>query len=473
MKKALFALPVLMLFTTALFAQSNCGISPVMDITPAPICICDNASTTPPVLTVSSDLSNTEYLIIDLNQMGAYGLGPAIVGIDDDGVFLPADLGLTGNLDLAIVPISYNIQNFRDVIDGVFNNMYLGKTCCAHIEFLIDGFCAAMIAKGLTNTANINSLVDIVRILDYVDATNGTYSIPKLVSKFVLLQNLIKAAPDECLEPMSVCYAVGVNQQLYTIKESPMIGNVVGTGNFQITVDASVTSGTLEYSTDPSMGWQSSNVLNNVTPSGIVYVRNTATQCITSFPYETADLPVELSDFKGRTSGNTNILKWTTKTEQDNLGFTVLRSDDGVNFEKLDWIYGAGNSLSERNYTYSDNAPLTGKNYYQLSMQDFDGGRTVSDVIVVNRTERTGFGVISISNANHDAIQLSISNDQPGNMEYLVHDMNGRNVITGTQELQTGINNLSIDVSDLEASVYIFTATKNGLQVIGRKFIVY
>jgi len=39
----------------------------VMDITPAPICICDNASTTPPVLTVSSDLSNTEYLIIDLN----------------------------------------------------------------------------------------------------------------------------------------------------------------------------------------------------------------------------------------------------------------------------------------------------------------------------------------------------------------------------------------------------------------------
>jgi len=473
MKKILCSIPLLTLFVVTLYGQSNCAISPVISNTPAPICICDNESTTAPSFLAFSDQPNTEFLILDLNQMGAYGLGPAIVGIDDDGEFLPADLGLTGNLDLAIVPISYNIQDFRDVIDGVFNNMYLGKTCCAHIEFLIDGFCAAMIAKGLTNTANINSLADIIRILDYVDATDGTYSVPKLISKFVLLQNLIKAAPDECLEPMSICYAVGLNQQEYTIKESPIIGNVVATGNFQITVDASVTSGTLEYSTDPNMGWQSSNVLDNVPPSGIVYVRNTATQCITAFPYETAALPVELSEFKGRTSGNANILKWTTQTEKDNSGFTVLRSNDGTNFEKLDWIYGAGNSLSERNYTYSDDAPLSGKNYYQLSMQDFDGSRTVSDIIVVNRIERTDFGVISISNVKHGAIQLSISNDESGNMEYLIHDMNGRNVIIGTHELQTGINNLTIEVSDLKASVYIFTATKSGLQVTGRKFIVY
>lgn len=463
----------LVFFTNTLSAQPACNSTAPQIAAAAPIAICDNTSTDALVLTTSSDLPNVEYLIVDLNRIAADGLGNAVVGIDDDGSFVPADLGLTGNLNLAVVPFAYNIQDFRTVIDGVFNNMYLGKTCCAFVEVLSEGFCAAMIAKGLTDTQNINSLADIIAIIGYVDATNGTYSVPKLISKFILLENLVKAVPDECLAPMRLCYALGTTQQLYIIQETPTILGVTETGNYQITVDAYTSAGTLEYSLDPNGPWQSSNVFNNVPISGMVYVRNAATGCVHSYPYELIALPVELTGFKGRVEGNTNLLSWTTETESNNLGFTIERSVDGVNFKKTGWVDGAGSTQTEQTYTYRDTAPLNGKNYYRLTMQDYDGTLSFSEIIVLQRVVRSGFEVLSLSNPIANTLQVAITNEESGRMDFFIHDITGKKVYQGTEELHNGINNLTINVSDLSPSIYIFTAVKNGHKISGYKFLVY
>lgn len=465
----------LVFFTSALSAQPACSsTAPEIAASVLPVAVCDNTSTDALVLTTPSDLPNTEYLIVDLNRVAADGLGNAVVGIDDDGAFVPADLGLTGNLNLAVVPFSYNIQDFRTVIDGVFNNMYLGKTCCAYVEILSAGFCAAMIAKGITDTQNINSLADIIAIIGYLDATNGTYSIPKLISKIILLENLVKAVPDECLDPMRLCYALGTTQQLYVIQETPTILEVTETGNYQITVDAYTSAGTLEYALDPNGPWQSSNVFDNVPVSGMVYVRNTVTGCMDSFPYELIALPVELTGFKGRAEGNTNLLYWTTETETNNLGFTIMRSVDGVNFQKMTWINGAGSSQTMKDYTYRDTAPLNGKNYYQLTMQDYDGGLSFSEIIVLQRAEHAGFDVLSLSHPVANTLQVAITNDdETGSMEFFIHDIAGKKVNQGTETLHNGINNLTINVADLSPSIYIFTAVKNGHKIKGYKFLVY
>src|SRR5207253_2457539 len=53
--------------------------------------------------------------------------------------------------------------------------------------------------------------------------------------------------------------------------------------------------------------------------------------------------------------------------------FTIERSADGINFESLTYVKGAGNSKITSNYKITDNAPLSGLSYYRLKQTDFNG----------------------------------------------------------------------------------------------------
>lgn len=468
-------LAIMLLCTTMSFAQSNCDniIIPTTDIGP-PITLCDNESTDPAVVTTASNLPTMEYLIIDLDQMSLDGLGPAIIGIDDDGAFVPSDLGITGDRNIAIVPISYNIQDFRDVVDALFTNTYLGKPCCAFVDAIYPNFCASMAAKGLTDTGNINGLSDIIRILDLVLLTSGKDSVEGLVYKIILLENLIKAVPDECLEPMSLCYGISPTRQVYVINETPLVGDVSETAPGQITVNANLTgSGTMEYALDPNGPWQSSNVFNNVPPSGLVYVRTVGSECMVAFPYETVSLAVELAGFDAKVVGTTNRLEWKTLTESNNEGFAIYRAADGVNFEKIGWVAGALNSSTTQAYQYRDVAPLFGKSYYTLSMEDTDGSTTFSDVVVVSRVEApTRFNVLAVQNpVANNMLQVTFSDNTTGTFDYMIYDASGRIVIQGKDTVLEGINNFRVDVSKLNPAIYIFTATKDGIN-ISEKFVI-
>lgn len=466
---------VLLSCTTASFAQMNCAntIMPTIDIGP-PITLCDNEPTDPAVLTTSSNLPTMEYMIIDLNETALDGLGPAIIGIDDDGSFVPSDLGITGPANIAIVPVSYNINDFREVVDASFENEYLGKPCCAFVDAVYPNFCAAMEAKGLTDTENINGIADIIEILDLILLTSGKDSVEGLVYKIILLENMIKAIPDECLEPRSLCYAISPTRQVYNLDETPIINDVSETAPDQITIDADMNSSSpLEYALDLNGPWQSSNVFNNVPPTGFVYVRPVGSGCVASYPYATVSLAVELTDFNVDIVGTTNLVSWKTFTESNNEGFSIYRANDGVNFEKIGWVNGALNSATAKSYQFRDTAPMFGKNYYAISMEDVVGSTTFSDVVVVTRQEITDrFNVLAVQNpVANGMLQVTFSNNIEGDFEYMIHDASGKVVAQDSDRVSEGINNFTLDVSQLSPSLYIFTATKDGFNV-SAKFMV-
>ena len=467
---------IMLLCTTMSFAQSNCDNITISTINIGPsITLCDNESTDPAVVTTASNLPTMEYLIVDLDEMSLDGLGPAIIGVDDDGAFVPADLGITGERNIAIIPISYNIQDFRDVVDAVFTNTFLGAPCCSFVDAIYPNFCTAMVAKGLTDTDNINGLADIIGILDLVLLTSGKDSVEGLVYKIILLENLIKAIPDECLEPMSLCYAISPTRQVYIINETPVVGDVSETAPGQITVNANLTGGgTMEYALDPNGPWQTSNVFNNVPPSGLVYVRNVGTECMVAFPYETVSLAAELVYFEANIVGTTNLLEWKTATESNNEGFSIYRAANGVDFEKIGWVAGTLNSTTTQAYQYRDTAPLFGKNYYTLSMEDTDGSITFSDVVVVSRMEAPNrFNVLAVQNSvANDMLQVTFSNTTTGVFDFIIYDANGRLAMQGKDTVLEGINNFMLDVSTLNPSIYIFAATKGGFN-ISEKIVIH
>lgn len=76
-------------------------------------------------------------------------------------------------------------------------------------------------------------------------------------------------------------------------------------------------------------------------------------------------------------------LNWTTATEHDNDYFVVERSADGVLFESVERLPGAGNSAHTLDYTALDPWPLKGLSYYRLRQVDYDGAWAWSQIVSV------------------------------------------------------------------------------------------
>ena len=94
-------------------------------------------------------------------------------------------------------------------------------------------------------------------------------------------------------------------------------------------------------------------------------------------------LPVEIINFNA-TSDNDHIdLTWSTASENNNDYFTIEKSNDGINFESLANIDGAGNSNTLINYSYIDKNPFEGLNYYRLKQTDFNGNFIYSNVVAL------------------------------------------------------------------------------------------
>ena len=102
-----------------------------------------------------------------------------------------------------------------------------------------------------------------------------------------------------------------------------------------------------------------------------------------SFSVTSPALPVNLISFSGSPfSSNINLL-WQTNREINNDYFEIQRSRTGQNFETIGRVNGQGDYKSSFNYTFFDEQPIIGQNYYRLKQNDFDGSFAFSKIINV------------------------------------------------------------------------------------------
>lgn len=95
-------------------------------------------------------------------------------------------------------------------------------------------------------------------------------------------------------------------------------------------------------------------------------------------------LPIEMTYFRAEMIDQEVVLKWETRSEINNDYFTIERSNDGINFESLTVIDGAGNSNVTLNYLTLDKSPMYGVSYYRLKQTDFDGYSKYSQIISIS-----------------------------------------------------------------------------------------
>lgn len=98
----------------------------------------------------------------------------------------------------------------------------------------------------------------------------------------------------------------------------------------------------------------------------------------------TNSLPIELLTFTSRAAENAIALTFSTATETNNDYFSIERSANGFQYTEIGRVNGAGTSYEPQNYSFTDERPLPGKNYYRLRQVDFDGKFSYSPVVTAN-----------------------------------------------------------------------------------------
>ncbi len=107
-----------------------------------------------------------------------------------------------------------------------------------------------------------------------------------------------------------------------------------------------------------------------------------------------APLPVKLSLFTAESVKNAIQVKWTTQSEEDNLGFVLERRLDSetewttiASYQTHDELNGQENSTNQTDYQFNDSDVYAGHTYhYRLSDVDVNGNSNFRNEIQVDAT---------------------------------------------------------------------------------------
>ncbi len=188
-------------------------------------------------------------------------------------------------------------------------------------------------------------------------------------------------------------------------------------------------------------------------------------------------LPVEMTLFNAAYLNNSVILNWRTETEVNNYGFEVQRSvissqNSGeekhavsVQWEKVGFVSGHGNSNSLKNYSFKDENISSGKYYYRLKQIDNDGSFKYSIEIEVEVNVPLSFALYqNYPNPFNPTTSISYRLSADSYVLLKVYNVLGEEVRTLVNEnKKAGVYTFNFDSRGLSNGVYLYriTAGKN------------
>lgn len=175
-------------------------------------------------------------------------------------------------------------------------------------------------------------------------------------------------------------------------------------------------------------------------------------------------LPITLSRFDAKNAGKHVNTDWTTENEVNNDFFTVERSEDGINWNAIGNVKGAGNSETVLHYSYIDIRPLTGVSYYRLMQTDFDGATSYSDVKTVFRSDENNELKIFPNPTEGIVTVYSSSNDIS---DYQIFNAMGSAITDQVKVISVdGTSKITLDFSQMSPGVYVFRSEEDVKKIV-------
>jgi len=169
---------------------------------------------------------------------------------------------------------------------------------------------------------------------------------------------------------------------------------------------------------------------------------------------------IELLDISGRVMDEGNQIYWATATETNNDYFEIMRSTDGVNFQSIAKIDGAGNSNTVKSYQYLDKGATDAKNYYRVDFTDYEGITESSNIIELQRTDIIN-NINVAPNPASDVININLTSTSTSVLQLQVFDVTGKLLIQQSVKTQVGSNTYSLNIAQLSKGVYFIKMVDN------------
>lgn len=214
-----------------------------------------------------------------------------------------------------------------------------------------------------------------------------------------------------------------------------------------------------------SAGSTASGVTENSTLSGTI----PAGTSITALAIGSVEppLPVTLVSFTGKAVENTIALKWVTTEEINASHFEIQRSRDAKSFESIGNVEAKGESKAVINYTFVDQTPLPGTNYYRLKPIDLDGTYAFSKTISI--LFDAGIKINVYPNPVTDVLRIESS---AGLQSVEIFNINGSKV-TGiavraenASAATSGTKFREIDLRDQKPGIYVVVVNGKSFKVL-------
>lgn len=184
-------------------------------------------------------------------------------------------------------------------------------------------------------------------------------------------------------------------------------------------------------------------------------------------------LAVKLLSFKPLKLINGVQLLWETSNELNHAWFEIERSTDAKVFTTIGKVVGSGNSNVNKSYTFYDNTPISGTNYYRLKQIDYEGVFDYSPVVVVNYNLASNNFSESITiypNPAADEVNILINKNISANASrILIYDLQGKKVDDKKVDMK---ESLKYDIKHLKAGLYYLELRDVSNKILGKAKLI-
>ncbi|WP_031530236.1 Ig-like domain-containing protein [Dyadobacter crusticola] len=175
-------------------------------------------------------------------------------------------------------------------------------------------------------------------------------------------------------------------------------------------------------------------------------------------------LPVTLVDFAAAHQENAVVLKWKTSEEANSEEFEIEHSTNAKSWKTIGMKAAGGESSAILNYTFTDEKPAAGDNFYRLKMVDKDQTFAYSKIAFVRVGEKAGLEIFPNPVSDLLTLKTGISS-QIKAVE--LHNVRGALVY----QSQSSLTN-TVPVSNLPVGMYVLSVFHANGEISRQKVVI-
>ncbi len=139
-------------------------------------------------------------------------------------------------------------------------------------------------------------------------------------------------------------------------------------------------------------------------------------------------VPVELSSFTAQAVADSVVLRWTTESETNNVGFAIERRTGRSEWTQVGFVSGRGTATEGHNYRFADSPRTAGTYEYRLKQIDSDGSVAYSKVLRVDFVPREFAQLLAYPNPFNAQTRIHLRLPGAKRATLAIYDALGRRV---------------------------------------------